>query len=85
MKAILISLVLAGLLSGCGCSENHVETEEVPECVDSMDGLEWPESDDACRACCQNAGYDEGMTFGTVQNATNASCECGDHMVCDDQ
>ena len=78
-------LVLVGLISSCGCSEDKVESEEIPECEDSMEGLDWPDSDEACQQCCEGVGYEEGMPFGTVANAINARCECGNHMVCDNE
>ena len=87
MTSKLVTVVLGfaalAFLTSCNC-ENLVESEEVAACADSMSGLEFPENQEACDACCIGEGYDIGAPFGHVTGAVNASCDCGMVGTCDE-
>ena len=82
-SAALISALFAALLIGCDC-ENQVAAEEVAACEDVMDGMAFPENEDACDVCCIAEGYETGAPFGTVSEAKNPICNCGDVGTCDE-
>ena len=83
-KMLIISLFVLGALSGCNC-ENQVAVEEVPACEDVMGDKGFPENEDACDACCIAEGFDMGSPFGTVSEAENQYCNCGNKGTCDEE
>ena len=70
-------------LTSCNC-ENQLAVEEVAACENVMDGMAFPENEEACDSCCIAEGFEQGAPFGTVSEASNQKCDCGDVGTCDD-
>ena len=80
---IFFCSALSAMVMGCNC-ENQVASEEVAACEDVMDGLAFPDNEEACDACCIDQGFEIGAPFGHVNEAENASCDCGNVGTCDE-
>ena len=72
------------VISSCNC-ENRVAVQEVDACYDVMDGLGYPQNEQACDQCCMSEGYDMGSPSGAMQEAVNQFCDCGNLGTCDEE